>query len=72
MRRLQRILKTQIDGSIAWRFFVRDVRSNHPLSGLSQIQRAMEQLHGAIKNRHDASPLLSYRTYSGVQAEGYE
>jgi hypothetical protein len=67
---LQGFLKIEIRGAIARCFFVCDIRSNHPLSGLSQIQRAMDQLHGAIDERHDASLLLSYRTYSGVQAEG--
>jgi hypothetical protein len=59
MRGLQGILKIEIGGSIAGCFFVRDIRSNHPLSGLSQIQRALDQLHGTIKNRHEAPPLVS-------------
>jgi hypothetical protein len=66
MRGQQGILKIELSGAIARRFFVCDVRSDHPLSGLSQIHRAIEQLHGAIKNRHDASLLFSYRPYSGV------
>jgi hypothetical protein len=55
---LQGILKIEISGSIARRFFVRDIGGNHPLSGFAQIQRAMEQLHGAIKNRHVMPPLV--------------
>jgi hypothetical protein len=55
---LHGILKVEISGSITRRFFIGNIGSNHSLSRLSQIQRAIEQLHGAIKNRHVTPPLV--------------
>jgi hypothetical protein len=55
---LHGILKVELGGAISRRLFVCNVRRNHALSGLSQIQRAMEQLHGAIKNRHVTPPVV--------------